>query len=249
MIDAIKQLGQNFLTNENVITTLVDTARLQEDDLVVEIGPGLGALTGAISSKLSETGCLYAIEFDRRCVDYLCSIYKLPQINIINADILNWLPQFSPKKPYKVIGSLPYYITSPILHTLVEATKQPESIVVLIQKEVGEKISSKTPKGNYLSTFLQTFYEVTYVDTVAKEEFRPIPKVDGAIISLNRINSQVNEEDIKKYQGYLHKGFSNPRKMINKVFTSEELSRLNLDGTLRPQDISVQKWVEMFYKN
>ena len=119
-------------------------------------------------------------------------------------------------------------------------------IIITLQKEVGERICAKAPDATYLSSFVQTFFEVEYLKTVPKTVFDPVPQVDGAVIKFSRREAPIPNDLIHKYEGFLHKGFSNPRKMLNKVFRKEELERVNVDATLRPQNVDWEKWVEMF---
>ncbi len=163
---------------------------------------------------------------------------------VIEANVLDFLPQYSTEKSFKIIGSLPYYITSPILHEIIKMNKRPKKVVVLIQKEVAKKIAAKAPDSSYLSTFIQTFYEVEYVATVDKNEFSPVPKVDGGILKMT-LKPDVNI-DVKKYEGFLHKGFSNPRKMLNKVFYEDEINRAQIDSTKRPQNYNSEEWLKFF---
>ena len=115
-----------------------------------------------------------------------------------------------------------------------------------MQKEVAEKVSAKGNDASYISSFVQTFFNVGYLYTVDKSLFDPEPKVHGGIVKLVRKESGLSSNDIEKYEGFLHKAFSHPRKMLNKSFTKEELEKVGIDPKLRPQNISPQKWVEMF---
>jgi 16S rRNA (adenine1518-N6/adenine1519-N6)-dimethyltransferase len=220
-------------------------------DTVVEIGAGLGAVTQKLSDNLFEhTSHIYAVEIDERFISKLGEMFRSTlNVTVITADILQWLPQQIFERDFKILGSLPFYITSPILHMLTKLPKRPEKAVLLIQKEVAENLTETAPKASYLSSFLQTFFDVTYLKTVSKNVFSPIPKVDGAIISLDRkpIDEVFNDPQIvEKYEKFLHKGFSHPQKMLNKPFTREELSRTGIDGNLRPHDLAVSVWLDMF---
>lgn len=252
MYEPKKELGQNFLLNDEVADTIVNALNLSTDEKneeVVEIGAGLGALTQKLAAKLlNENSTIYAVEIDDRFIPKLENMF-LENLNlkIVKADILDWLPHFTPKENFKVVGSLPYYITSPIIHTLLEMQKQPDIIVILIQKEVAERIANKEPDGTYLSVVVQTFFDVEYITSVDKSQFDPIPQVDGGILKLTKKPEQViTFEEIKRYEKFLHRGFSNPRKMLNKVFNTEELQKINVDGNLRAQNLSVEKWVSAY---
>ena len=123
----------------------------------------------------------------------------------------------------------------------------PERAVFLIQKEVAEKVCSKVPDASYISTFIQTFYDAELLFNVPKTEFTPAPKVDGAVIKLTRTSIEMDRGIIERYEGFLHRAFSHPRKMLNKPFSKEELARGGIDPKLRPQNLSPEEWLE-FYK-
>jgi 16S rRNA (adenine1518-N6/adenine1519-N6)-dimethyltransferase len=248
----IKKLGQNFLIDTNVSTQMVSLLNLSPDDTVIEIGAGLGALTEKLAQQLVDPmSKIYAIEIDHRLIKKLETMF-LANLNlkVVETDILNWLPTFEYKKEFKILGSLPFYITSPIIHSIIKMPKQPKICVLLIQKEVAQKICAKTDKASYMSTFVQTFFDTELIDIVTRDKFDPTPKVDGAIIRME-VKTAVGAysytpQQIAKYEGFLHKGFSNPRKMLNKIFTKEELDKANLDGSLRAQNIPPYKWVQAY---
>jgi 16S rRNA (adenine1518-N6/adenine1519-N6)-dimethyltransferase len=227
---------------------MVDALDLVEVDTVVEIGPGLGVLTNELVHKLLDTISIIAIDIDKRFVENLKVVYlNSLNVQIVEADILDWLPNYKPEKPFKVLGSLPYYITSPIIHSIIKMQKLPEKCVLMIQKEVAEKVAAKAPDASYLSTFAQTFYDIEYLGKVDKDKFKPAPKVDGGIIKMTlRHDAPIQVENIKSYEGFLHKGFASPRKMLNKVFTKEQLAKANLNGNLRPQNLDANMWAEVF---
>lgn len=243
-----KRLGQNFLKNKHTILKMVQKLDMQDGETLIEIGAGLGALTLEIVNHLGGTDIdIKALEIDLRFVDKLNNMFKdIKNIEIIETNALDWLPTFdAQEKPFKVIGSLPYYITSPIIHRLIKMPQQPEVCVLLIQKEVAKKISAQAPDSSYLSVFVQTFYEVEYLETVSKKDFSPAPKVDGGVIKLTKRRG-VKVTDLGKYAGFLHLAFSNPRKMLNKMFKEDERNRAGIDGNLRAQNYDWEKWVEAF---
>ena len=232
MFEPIKGLGQNFLIDTDTITRMVDYLEPADEDLIVEVGPGLGALTEELSDRVLDNSEVYAIEIDKRFVSKLENMFlESLNLNIIEGNILDWLPNFKPDKPYKILGSLPYYITSPIIHTIIKAPKQAETAVILIQKEVGEKVAARVPDATYFSSFGQTFYNVEYLETVPKTYFDPIPEVDGTIIRLKKLPVQnIPRELIEKYEGFLHKGYANPRKCSTKHSQKKSCSLWELTG-------------------
>jgi len=243
-----KRLGQNFLKNKQTILKMVQSLDMKDGETLIEVGAGLGALTLEIVNYFGSADIeIKALEIDLRFVDKLNNMFKeVKNIEIIETNVLDWFPTFDPeKKTFKVVGSLPYYITSPIVHELIKMEWQPEVCVLLIQKEVAQKIAAKAPDSSYLSVFVQTFYEVEYLETVSKKDFSPAPKVDGGVIKLTR-RKKSKIKDIRKYEGFLHLAFSNPRKMLNKSFKGDELVRAQIDGTMRAQNYDWEKWVDAF---
>ncbi len=247
----IKDLGQNFLLDKHIAQNMIENLDVRSGDTIVEIGAGLGAVTKELVNKcIDESIKLYAVEVDQRFLPKLENMFLDNfNVHIIPADILEWLPTFKPTGRFKIIGSLPYYITSPIIHKILDNEERAHTVVILIQKEVAKRIAAKAPDSTYLSVVTQTFYDVFYLETVDKSLFDPVPQVDGGIIKLIKKPAGAQEGiNIKRYQGFLHKGFSNPRKMLNKVFTQQELSLTGIDGSQRPQDIGAEKWLEAFLK-
>jgi 16S rRNA (adenine1518-N6/adenine1519-N6)-dimethyltransferase len=243
-----KKLGQNFLKNKHKIKEMVKALDPKEGEVVVEIGPGLGAVTEVLIDNYGHSDMLIkAVEIDVRFVDKLINVYAdYEKFEVIEANVLNWLPTFDPvNRNFRIIGSLPYYITSPIIHEIIMMKKLPEVCILLIQKEVAQKISRKSPKSSYIATFVQTFFEVEYKGKVDKGDFSPVPKVDGGVLKLTK-RPDIKIDDITKYEGFLHRAFSNPRKMLNKVFHQDELNRAGLSGKARAQEYSWEKWYKAF---
>ena len=249
MFKPIKELGQNFLIDSEVVLSMIQALDITEGDEVIEIGPGLGALTIEISKQLlTQESKLIAVEIDPRFVDKLRAMF-LENYNtrIIEQDILEFLPAYTTLANFKIIGSLPYYITSPILHSIIYMQQYPEISVLLVQKEVSDRIANNPPDATYISTMIQTFFKVEKIMDVDKSKFSPEPKVDGGIIKLTKKETQlISKDQIRRYEGFLHKGFSKPRKMLNKAFSKQELERINFDASLRPQNISVEQWTAAF---
>jgi 16S rRNA (adenine1518-N6/adenine1519-N6)-dimethyltransferase len=250
MYEAKKSLGQNFLTDPSVANLMVEKLGTLTDKVVVEIGSGLGAVTDVLATQAEETAVeIFSVEIDERFVPKLEEMYsKNGGVHVIQANILDWLPSFTSQKNSKIIGSLPFYITSPIVHAAIKMQKLPETVVLLIQKEVAQKICGVAPDASYMSTFVQTFYDAEFVCEVPRNKFRPEPNVDGAIICLKQNGTVMSAELVTKYEGFLHRAFASPRKMLNKQFSLQELWDAGIDPTLRPQAVGVQRWLEFFRK-
>lgn len=247
MFTPIKRLGQNFLKDTKTIGKMVQALEAKPGEEVIEIGPGLGAVTRIILETYGHGEVdIKAVEIDVRFVDKLKNMFAeyKKSFEVIEANVLDWLPQYTTEKNFKIIGSLPYYITSPIVHEIIKMQKQPEIVVILIQKEVAQKIAAKAPDSSYFSVFVQTFYEVEYIGTVSRKEFSPVPQVDAGILKLTK--REGIDIDIRKYEGFLHKAYANPRKMLNKAFYQDEINRAGIDPTKRPQNYNWENWLRFF---
>ena len=245
-----KELGQNFLTDKSVAKDMVEALDIQNGDEIVEIGPGHGVVTEFLVEKIKYLNVkIHAVELDVRLYQELKNFYSgNEKIEVIKENILDWLPTLSTDREIKIIGSVPYYITSPIIHKIIKMPTVPQTAVLLVQKEVAEKIKSKAPDSSYMSSFVQTFFDVKYLGKVPSKKFNPEPKVDGGIIKMvKKEDANLDLVFIRKYEGFLHKAYSNPRKMLNKVFKKEELEKGNINPSLRAQNLNAEEWLN-FYK-
>lgn len=245
-----KRFGQNFLINEVVVETMLETTSLQQEDTVIEIGPGIGALTTQIAPKVKK---LIAVEFDRNMVEILKNNITLEHKNkviIVNEDILDFSPTSYSLQTfdYKLIGSIPYQITSPLLHKLINWEVKPQVAVLLIQKEVAEKVCSEPPKASYLSIFVSAFSKAEIIKNVKASSFFPPPKVQSAIIKITFENKE-NSLEPAKFSKFLHHGFKNPRKMINKAFDRKVLNENGINPELRPENLTLEEWIKLYKKN
>lgn len=244
-----KKLGQNFLNSKDVVRQMIEALEIGPNDTIVEIGPGLGALTLELSESIMNTGSeVFAVEVDERFIPKLNNMFiKNPNLFIIEADILDWLPTYQPEESFKIIGSLPYYITSPIIHRILSHSPLPSIAVLMVQKEVGGKILKEAPDNSYISAITHTFCDVDKVTVVSKKEFSPSPKVESIVIKM-KLNKdvQIQSDEFYSYERFLHRAFKNPRKMLNKAFTKEELLSVGIDPTLRPQHVPTDKFIDLY---
>ncbi len=227
---------------------MVDALQMQEGETLVEIGPGLGSLTLELESRFANSDVeIEAVEIDLRFVDKLRNMFShAKNLKIFEANVLDWLPTFhSQGRDFKILGSLPYYITSPIIYEILRMRPRPETCVLLVQKEVAQKILAKSPDSIYLSVLIQTFFETEDLGVVDKTDFSPVPEVDGGIVKLVK-RVEAENLGVGKYEGFLKKAFSNPRKMLNKIFYQDELNRAEINGSLRPQDYNWEDWLKFF---
>lgn len=238
-----KGLGQNFLTDLHVISEIVKAAQISKDDTVLEVGAGTGALTRPLAEW---AGKVIAVEIDKDLIPELQTNLKgLDNVEIVNKDILKLdTSHYLIATNFKVVGSIPYQITSPLIHKLLKETLRPKSITIIVQKEVAEKITAEPPKATYLSNFIANFGQAKILRTIKPNAFRPQPKVDSALlhITLHPKPYTLNP----KFEEFLHHGFVQPRKMLNKRFSAEILQKLGIDPQKRPQTLSFKEWMKLF---
>lgn len=252
---AKKTLGQNFLKDNQAAQLMVRSLDMQGADNIIEIGGGTGVLTRLIVEKKNNYKKLTVYEIDKDLKPGLAKIlnqtgenepahtHDLIFENVLDAD-------FSSIGKYKIIGSLPYYVTSPIIHRMLQQKNRSDVCVFLVQKEVGEKLTSKPPKATYW-TYITLGYDVKKIAIVKAEAFSPIPKVDSMIIKFTK-NLKTEETLFKigifKWEKFLHHVYKNPRKMINKTFDKALLIDLNIDSNLRPQNLELTDLLKIYYK-
>lgn len=242
-----KSLGQNFLTNISVAADMVRHLNIEPSDKVLEIGGGQGAVTSFIINYPYESLDVY--ELDKSLVPFLRKEFKENKINVINENFLD-ADLSSYKGDFKVVGSIPYYITSPIIHKLLElpVKYRPKKIVLMMQKEVGEKILSQVPAASYWS-YVTLGYTVNMVRFVSERDFNPQPMVKSIVLEFTKDeegSKLIEKIGFKNWSKFLHHVYRNPRKMINKVFEKEFLDEVEIESTLRPQNIDLAKWVEVY---
>lgn len=248
----LKSLGQNFLIDENVLGKIVQAAELDKNDVVMEIGPGFGTLTEELSEKC---GKVIAIEKDRKLAEKLNG--KFGNIEIITDDILKiklkeFVKKYSSDGKYKLVSNIPYYITSPIIKMFLESDVQPELIVLLMQKEVAERICAKPGKLSVLALSVQIYGEPEIVDYVDKSSFYPEPKVDSAILRIKNIKKNFSDECYKDLFRIIKIGFSSKRKKlannlsaglhIGKTQSEELIVKAEISLNARAQELRLEDW-------
>jgi 16S rRNA (adenine1518-N6/adenine1519-N6)-dimethyltransferase len=248
MYQPVKSLGQNFLTDYTVVNRMLDYLGNIDACTTIEIGPGLGVLTEELVKRRGNIHSpIYTVEIDPRFVQKLIEMFVAEEnLFVIEADILHWLPYFEVNGTIKILGSLPYYITSNIVHAIVEMKQLPSVAVLLVQKEVAKKISDMAPDSTYISALVQTFFNVDYLEEVSKKAFSPQPPVEGGVIKLTKREENYPTNFVVKYEGFLRKAFSRPRKMLNKIFKKEELAKGNIDPSLRAQNLNADQWLKFY---
>ena len=255
---AKKSLGQNFLNSLEIREKIIAEAPELENKPILEIGPGLGFLTERL---LEEKANLTAVELDDRVIPKLKSKFsKYKNFKLIHQDILQLdLDEVFQEKSYGVIANIPYNITGPILRKLLEKTQnKPEFIILMVQKEVGEKIcppqigeKRKKWKRSILSISVEIFAEAKYCFFVGRNNFDPAPKVDSAIIHIKTRKKPLIEENfLKDFFTVINAGFSEKRKKLSnslgKFFGIESQKLLgDIDGNLRAETLEITDWIKI----
>lgn len=256
MTEAKKHLGQNFLISPYPVKDIVKASNLNKDDIVLEIGPGKGVLT----KKLMEVGVkVISIEKDKDLIPLLQEKFKNEiknkNLTLIEGDILDIEINDLIKNKYKLVANIPYYITGSILRKFLEEKIKPEQIVLLIQKEVAERIVAKNKKESILSISVKFFGDPYYVRTVSKGSFDPKPKVDSAIINIKNTSKNSNNKiDNEKFFNLIHLGFAHKRKQLlpnlARVFPKDTISsifsKLEINQKSRAEDLSLDNWINIY---
>lgn len=245
MVGTKKSLGQHWLKNRAILDEIADLSA--GTPLCIEIGPGLGFLTSSLLKRFEK---IIAVEYDDRLADNLPKSFPGKNLEVIHDDFLKYDLENIPQ-PYTIAGNIPYYITSPIIEKVLASKNKPERIVLLIQKEVAERILDK--KETVLSLFVKNHASVSAGPVVPAIEFTPPPKVDSQIIIMDTLSEPQVEE---KVFDLIHKGFSAPRKKlihnISNLKSKEELVQIfienNISPDARPGDLSLTDWGNL-YKN
>lgn len=256
-----KSKGQNFLINEDIYNSIISTADLKKDDVVLEVGPGLGIMTLKMAEKVKK---VLAVELDDKLAELLkTSIISQNRknIKIFNNDVLKIKgSNISKLGKYKIVANLPYNITSIFLRKFLSMENKPETLVLLLQKEVVDRIVSTPPDMSLLSISVQFYADVYKILEVGKENFYPAPKIDSAIIKIVPKKEKIfNDYQIeKKFFRLLKIGFSAKRKMLkNNLSLGLKLEQkllediflsLNINPKCRAEDLSLANWLEIFEK-
>jgi len=259
-----RESGQNFLVDEEVLDAIVDSAQLKPGDHVLEIGAGFGPLTKKLAERVSK---VWAVELEKRFIPALKKLEKsFPAIEVIHQDIIKMeIGKLVGDKEYKIVANIPYNITSYVLRKFLEQDPKPQTMSVLIQKEVAERITAKPSELSLLAVSVQYFGNARIIRGVSKDCFWPKPKVDSAVIMIEGIKSEKRIKQENEQNGYnftqkqffqvVKAGFSAKRKQIHNNLTNsfhadarnikEILVKSGIKPELRPQDIDIEGWKKL----
>ncbi len=269
-----KKFGQHFLTDPRILESIVEAAGITPTDTVLEIGPGLGHLTRVLARRAAY---LVAVEVDHALAPKLTEEFALePNVSIIQGNFLDkepaaWIKQHGNKiagagsnsipapvsLPFKVVANLPYYITSAILRHLLEAEQKPQVIVVMVQREVAQRIVARPPAMNLLAVSVQFFAQPRIVRTIAAGAFYPPPKVDSAVVRLD-VNEQTRlpSADVPRFFEIVRAGFGGKRKQLRNSLArglsmdAEVIAMALLGAKIQPsrraETLTLDEWMALY---
>lgn len=271
-----KSLGQNFLVDRRALERIVEAAELGPEDIVLEIGPGLGTLTRLLAER---AGRIVAVELDQRLVEVLSqSLADCPNVEIVQGDILQLDPvelirnttpplrcppaplpprSSAPLLPFKVVANLPYYITSAILRHLLTAKVRPKLMVVTVQLEVARRIIAEPGDMNLLAVSVQFYGRPRIVARIKASAFYPSPQVDSAVVRIDLGGPPVVEvDDVDSFFEVVRAGFAQRRKQLRNALSAElalpasevaqALSKAGVDPKRRAQTLSIEEWAKVW---
>lgn len=257
-----KTYGQHFLMDEIVLQDMLDVARVSDKDVVVEVGPGIGNLTKFLIDK---AGTVVSIEKDPQFVNVLNSLknknknFKYQLADILEVDMDEVLKDtVGATQEYKVVANIPYYVTGKIVQYFLKQKFKPQSLTLLMQKEVAQNLTAKEGSLNLLAISVQLYADVKLVEVVPANKFYPAPKVSSAVVHIELFKKSKYKLDTESEQELfkiLRACFTGKRKQIHNTLTNnlgipketvqKILTKLKLDPQLRPQQLSIKQWITL----
>ena len=247
-----KTLGQNFLHDQSIVRRIAETADIKPGELVVEIGPGLGILTRELAQRAGE---VIAVEFDRRLAEHLRETARLPNLRVVEGDILKTdLTALTGGRPYTVVANLPYSIATAAIEHLLDSSHPPERLIVMVQREVAERIVARPPEMSVLATAVQ-FYGVPKVAfRIGPGAFIPAPKVESAVLRID-LHPQLplTGADRAHFFELVRVGFGQRRKRLANALAAglrqpkpaveQRLTEAGIALDRRAETLSVDEWL------
>lgn len=251
-----KMFGQNFIIDENIINNIISSANIDKDTLVIEIGPGAGSLTYKLSQYSKNVLCY---EIDTTLKELLednlkdCNNVDIIFKDFLKANVLEDIKKYSYKKLY-VVANLPYYITTPIIIKFIEDNIQVDKIVVMVQKEVGDRFKAKpnTKEYNSLSIYLNYYFDVKKLLDISKNVFIPKPNVDSIVVEFTKKQNKFELKNEKLFFNLVKDSFTQKRKTIknnlkkyNLEKIEEVLKKYNFDLSVRAEQLPIEVFVDI----
>ncbi len=273
MLKPNKHKGQHWLISKKYLKKIVESAQINPGEVILEIGPGTGNLTEEL---LKSEAQIIAIEKDRDLIKFLLTklspvpltktktlhefaianscINASADLQIIEGDILKF-DETKINPPYKIVANIPYYITGPIIQKFLRSANPPTEMILLVQKEVGERICAQPPRANYLSALVQSLAETKLLFGVKKENFWPKPKVDSVVIKITPLGIKHSVFDMESFMDFLKMVFKQPRQTLANNLKRGKLAKETIDNVFiklkipkntRPQNLDCEKLMRMF---
>jgi len=250
-----KKFGQNFISDKNLLNAIVDDAEISAEDEVLEIGAGAGSLTQVLSERAKK---VVSFEIDKDLNEHLLSL-NLSNVEFVFDDFMkHTLESIEEKfsKNYKVVANLPYYITTPIIFRFLEEATKLDSLTIMVQKEVAERVCAKEGGKDYgVLTVMANFYGTPKINRIIKRQmFFPVPNVDSALLTIKLQRNKFDGVDSKKFSEFVKCCFSMRRKTflnnLSQKYSKEKLRSVLDEKTLaaRSEQFSLQELVEIFKK-
>lgn len=249
-----KGLGQNFLISERLLESIVSAADLNSEDVVLEVGAGLGTLTYCLAHQCQR---VVALEVDQRLLPLLReTLAEFSNVELVHGDVLSLRPGELVSTPYKVVGNLPYNITSAVLRHFLEAQEKPSLMVVTVQREVAERIVARPGEMSLLAVGVQFYSTPRMVAKAPPGAFYPSPGVHSAVIRLDvHARPRVEVEDTDRFFEVVRAGFAQRRKQLRNSLSQglalpaedvvAALQRAGIDERQRPQELSLDQWARL----
>lgn len=249
---AKKGLGQHWLSDPATLEAIVAAADIQAGDTVLEIGPGSGTLTDVLAASGAR---VVALEYDQDLIKSLQKKYKHTAVEIVEGDIRDYDFAQLPAG-YKIVANIPYYLTANFFRALIDTDHKPAVAVLLVQKEVAERVSAEPGKLSFLAVALQVFYKASLGGVVPASLFTPPPKVDSQVLILKLRDEPLTAEvDLDKFFQLVKAGFNERRKKLKTSLKTgvgsgedvqDALIKARISPDVRAQEISVEDWLRLY---
>lgn len=258
-----KVRGQNFLISDEVLDDILSAADLKTSDLVLEVGPGLGALTTRLLAKVNK---VVAFEVDKNFTNLLNNLVKLNKnLDLHWQDILSlkerqWQDILAANKinNYKIVANIPYYLTGKFINQFLSFKNPPQSMILMVQREVAERVEAKDAKNSLLSLAVAFYGQAQIIRLVPKNNFFPVPKVDSAILKIDHIKPWVYKEEEKHVWQLIKRGMAHKRKkLFNNLLSDPKIDKdklskifltLKIDQNARAEDLTKDLWLKLSSK-
>lgn len=250
--DFKKKYGQNFLNNDKILDDISNSFCMKDNSMIIEVGAGSGVLTKKLITKNVP---VISFEIDESLKEYLDKI-SCDNLNVVYKDFLsiNLKDYLDSDKHIYFVANVPYYITTPIISKFIDENIIPDVMVMMVQKEVAERLSAKVGTKNYgaISAILNYYYDVEYLFTVDRNNFYPVPNVDSAVIKFTKRKDLLDLVSFSKYKKFINDAFMQKRKNLKNNLMNYDLEKIecilkkyNLDLTNRAEDVDYKIFVEI----